>query len=68
MEKDWVKVYSSSQLHTAELLRHLLYENGIESVIFNQQDSIYVSIGEIYLMVNRNDILRAKKIIEDSGL
>lgn len=68
MERDWVKVYSSNQLHTVELLRHLLHENDIDSILLNQQDSIYVSIGEIHLMVKRNDILRTKRIIEDSGL
>lgn len=68
MEKDWVKVYSSHQIQNVELLRHLLAENAIEAIILNQQDSIYVTIGDIYLLVKRENIIRAKKIISDSGL
>lgn len=68
MEKDWVKVYSSHQIQNVELLRHLLAENEIEAIILNQQDSIYVTIGDIYLLVKRENIIRAKKIISDSGL
>lgn len=68
MENDWVKVYSSHQLYNVELLRHLLHQHGIESIILNQQDSIYITIGEINLMVQRDTAVKAIKIISDSGM
>ena len=68
MEKDWVPVYTSSQLHKVELLKQVLHSRGIESVVLNQQDSTYVSIGEIKLLVKNTDVIRAIKTIEESDL
>ncbi len=64
MEKDWVLLYSSTILHDVHLKRIFLEENGIETVIINKQDSVYMTFGEIELYVNRNYILKAKKLIE----
>ncbi len=66
MGKDWVNVYSSTQIHKVELLKHLLNSHGIESIIFNQQDSIYVTIGDINLLVKNTDVIPAKKIITEA--
>ncbi|HKK40009.1 MAG TPA: DUF2007 domain-containing protein [Cryomorphaceae bacterium] len=65
---NWVKVYSTNNLQHIELLRHILKENGIDAIVMNKQDSIYVTIGEIDLMVNTNDVLRSKKIISETKL
>lgn len=65
---NWVKVYSSPNLQHVELLRHLLKENDIEAIVMNKQDSIYVTIGEIELLVNRDKVLLAKKIISEAKL
>jgi hypothetical protein len=64
MEKDWVLLYSSTIMHDVHLKRIYLAENGIESVIINKKDSIYQSFGDIELYVNRNEILKAKKLID----
>lgn len=68
MEKDWILVYISSQLHKVEMLKQILQTKGIESVVLNQQDSFYVSIGDIKLMVKNIDVIRAKRTIEEAGL
>ena len=68
MEKDWVLVYTSAQLHKVELLKQILHTEGVESVVLNQQDSAYISIGEIKLLVKNTDVIRAKKTIEIAGL
>ena len=44
--------------------RIYLEENGIESIIINKQDSVYNAFGDIELYVNRNDILKAKQLLE----
>ncbi len=65
---NWVGVYSSVLLPSVELLKHILGEQGIEAVVLNQKDSFYPVIGDIQLMVRREDVIRAKKIIEESAL
>jgi len=65
---NWVKVYSSTNLQHAELLKHILNENDIEAIVMNKQDSSYVTIGEIELLVNRDKVLMAKKIISEAKL
>lgn len=68
MGNDWVTVYSSTALHNAELLKHLLSQRNIEAVVLNQQDSFYKTIGEIRLLVRSNDVMLAKRIIAESEL
>jgi hypothetical protein len=63
MEANWVSIYTSSYLHTAELFKALLAENNIESVVINNQDSFYKTIGEIELYVERDNVILAKRII-----
>lgn len=65
---NWIKVYSSNNLQHIELLKHILKESGIDAIVLNKQDSAYVSIGEIDLMVNGRDVLRSKKIITETKL
>lgn len=68
MEKDWVLVYTSVQLHKVELLKQFLEKDGIESVVLNQQDSSYPSIGSINLLVKNEELTRARETIEEAGL
>jgi hypothetical protein len=64
MDNDWVKIYSSSKQYEVEIISGMLEENGIESVIMNKQDSIYL-FGEYELYVMRDEILRAKTLIQN---
>jgi hypothetical protein len=59
----WEMVFSSTKLYRVEMAKSLLEEEGIPSVIVNKQDSAYITIGEIELYVNREDILKGKYII-----
>jgi len=68
MEPNWVSIYTSSYLHTAELYKALLAENNIDSVIINNQDSFYKTIGEITLYVERDHVIFAKRIINENNL
>jgi hypothetical protein len=62
MPEDWLKVYSSSKLYEVEIIKGMLFENDIESVIINKQDSVYL-FGDIELHVLRDNFLKAKQII-----
>ena len=64
MEKDWVIAYESKQEYLAGIARAVLSDNDIESVIINKKDSIYNSFGDIEVYVNRNNLIRAKQILQ----
>lgn len=68
MEKDWVKVYSSDKLYKAELLKGILADNDIPSVIVNKQDSSYIVIGVVELYVNQDNVMRAINLIRKTEL
>lgn len=65
MSDEWKFIYSTSILHQAELLKHLLDDNGITAIIMNKQDSAY-SFGDIELYVKPADVVRAKHLISKS--
>jgi len=62
MDTKWTKIYSSTLLYKVDILKGLLAENNIQSVIVNKRDSVYL-IGEIELFVNVEDAFRAKQIL-----
>ena len=64
MEKDWVIAYESKQEYLAEIARTVLTDNDIESVIINKKDSTYNSFGDIEIYVNRDNLIRAKQILQ----
>lgn len=64
MEKNWVKIYSSDQIHFIRIMKALLEEEDIESVEMDKQDSSYTVLGEYELYVQQKDVLRAKYLLE----
>ncbi|MDQ3191084.1 MAG: DUF2007 domain-containing protein [Bacteroidota bacterium] len=65
MEKDWIKIYHSSAIHKVELIKAVLAENNIQSVLMNKKDSSYLSFGEVELYVNPADVLNAMQLINE---
>ncbi len=65
MEKNWVKIFSTVELHLIQIAQGLLEENNIESVVINKVDSSYPSLGVIELLVSKEDALKAIQIIKN---
>lgn len=61
--EDWVKVCSTANYQTAEIIKQLLTENKIAAVLMNRMDSMYPSIGEVDIFVLSGSIEMAKKLI-----
>ena len=59
---NWENVYTSTFEHKIGIVKAVLKEHDIDSVIVNKKDSFYL-VGEIELYVNQDDVLRAKNII-----
>jgi Putative prokaryotic signal transducing protein len=68
MNKDWETIYETANIFNAELIQEFLNEHEIESIILNQQDSSYLSFGEIKVMVKRDSFILAKKLINETSL
>lgn len=62
MTDNWQMIYSSQLLYKVEIVKAVLENSDIESVIVNRKDSLY-HVGEIELYVKYDDVLRAKQII-----
>lgn len=64
-EQEWIKVFETTKMHQALIVQSALQTHEIESVILNKQDSSYIILGEIHVMVKLEDSLEAMKIIEE---
>jgi hypothetical protein len=64
MEDNWLKVYSAGQLYQVELVKGILDQSGIESVILNQSDSEFL-LGEVELYVETENFELAKNLIHE---
>ena len=65
MKEGWAIAYSTNQMYNAELLKTVLGDNDIESVIINKMDSAYHAFGDIEVYVRQDQILRAKMLAKE---
>jgi transcription antitermination factor NusA-like protein len=63
MEKDWVKIYTSSNYYRSEMVKQALAGQNITSVILNKQDSSHRTFGNIEVYVHQEDFSNAIEII-----
>ena len=63
MDYNWIKIYTSTDPFKIELLKGFLNENNIIAMSINKKDSSYLSFGEIELLVNEKDVMKAKILI-----
>ena len=63
MDYNWIKIYTSTDPFKIELLKGFLNENNIIAMSINKKDSSYLSFGEIELLVNEKDVMKAKALI-----
>ena len=70
MAVDWIKVFSTEVTYLGELVKALLEQENIKSIDLNKTDSMHTHLfnGEIEIYVQPNDVIRAKRLIEKSGL
>lgn len=65
MDDEWIKVFSTSMMYQALIVQSALRSHEIDSVILNKQDSSYITLGEIQLMVKPEYSMKAIQIIEE---
>jgi len=62
MFDNWVIIYSTAQLYEAEMVKDIMADNNIESVIMNKKDSNY-GFGDIDVYVPTDEAFKAKQLI-----
>lgn len=62
---NWQKVFEDSSPVRAEIVKGVLEDNNIPSVIINKKESVYQIHGHYEVMVPVNDVLRAINIVKN---
>lgn len=55
MEKNWIKIFSSNNYYQAEIIKQMLIENQIDTVLLNKQDSSHRTFGHIEVYIHQQD-------------
>ena len=64
VERNWTKIFVSTNPNLIDLFVQLLDEQNIKSVAINKKDSSYTIFGNIELYVKDTDMEKSKKIID----
>ena len=67
MSQNWVTIKSSNQVYQLEILKGLLLQHDITSVVINKQDSSYMNFGEAELKVLESDSEKSLQIINQEN-
>lgn len=68
MEKGWTNIYVSNKMHLVEIVKAVLADNNIHSVVVDKRDSSYISLGDIEVYVSEENAILARVIIEQNQL
>ncbi len=63
MEKNWVKIYTSTNFYQSEIIKQVLTEHQIDAVLLNRQDSSHRAFGNIEVYVHQEDFSHAIEIM-----
>ena len=64
MDYNWITIYTSTDPFKIELLKGFLDQNNIVAMSINKKDSSYLAFGEIELLVDAKDVMKAKILIK----
>ena len=63
MEKNWVKIFTSTNYFQSEMVKQALAGNNIDTVILNKQDSSHRAFGDIEVYIHQEDFSNAIEIM-----
>tara|TARA_B100000768_G_scaffold54156_1_gene52666 strand:- start:11317 stop:11523 length:207 start_codon:yes stop_codon:yes gene_type:complete len=67
MSQKWITIKSTDQVYQLEILKGLLLQHDITSVVINKQDSSYMNFGEAELKVLESDSEKALQTINQEN-
>jgi hypothetical protein len=63
--ENWKKVFEAGSPIRVEIVKGVLQEFGIDAVILNKKDSIYLIHGQYEVLVSKEDAQKALNIIKN---
>ena len=63
MEKNWVKIYKSTNFYQSEIVKQMLLQHNITAVLLNKQDSSYRNFGNVEVYVHQEDFDHAIELL-----
>ena len=68
MENNWIKVFTTENAYTAEIIKQALIENDIPAVVLNKQDSSYKSFGLLTVWVHPDNVEQTMAYLSENNL
>ena len=63
MEKNWIRIFTSSDYFQSEMVKQALAGNHIDAVLLNKQSSAHRSFGDIEVYIHHKDFSKAVEVI-----
>ena len=63
MEKNWVKIFTSPDYYRAEIVKQVLTEHRINTVLLNKQASSHRNFGDIEVYIHQENFSDAIEIM-----
>ena len=63
MEKNWVRIYKSTNYYQSEIVKQMLVQHAVEAVLLNRQDSSYLNFGNVEVYVHQKDFDNAIELL-----
>jgi len=63
MEKNWIKIFTSTNYFQSEIVKQVLTEHQIETVLINKQDSSHRTFGDIEVYIHQENFSNAIEIV-----
>ncbi|WP_295720728.1 hypothetical protein [Mucilaginibacter sp.] len=63
MEKNWIKIFTSSNFYQSEIVKQVLIGHHIDTVLLNKQDSSHRAFGDIEVYIHQEDFSKAIEIM-----
>ena len=63
MEKNWIRIFTSTNYFQSEIVKQVLTEHQIETVLINKQDSSHRTFGDIEVYIHQENFSNAIEIM-----
>ena len=63
MEKNWIKIFTSSDYYRSEIVKQVLTEHQIATVLLNKQASSHRAFGDVEVYIHQENFSNAIEIM-----